>query len=52
MSLWKTKYSGCNLVLDVFVNSREQINFGIVAIIFNVVYFDGDSVPVCADVMT
>ena len=27
------------------------MNFGIVAIIFSVVYFDGGSVPVCVDVM-
>ena len=28
------------------------MNFEIVAIIFNVVYFDSDGVPVCVDVMT
>ena len=28
------------------------MNFGIVATIFNVLYFDGGSVPVCVDVMT
>ena len=28
------------------------MNFGIVAIIFKVVYLDGSSEPVCVDVMT
>ena len=28
------------------------MNFGIVAIFFNFLYFDGGSVPVCVDVMT
>ena len=32
--------------------SEEQMNFGIVAIIFNVAYFDGASVLVCAEMMT